>query len=194
MEEGKDKIAISCEDILTLSQAMSGQEVKYARLEMRHEMVLEENERLKKRLEESEAARVEAEAKAKYYQEESERQRIVADQANAKLSELLNNSQQTERVQLEKAIALLLEKNTLLSLLKMKAFMRDHVPDLPTAMTLRGFVEECMADDLNSTILGVVRQVMLLPEIPKPQPPMNIDNHYVTMTGSEAIYNEHPKE
>lgn len=194
MEETKDKIAISCEDILTLSQAMIGQEAKYVRLEMRHEMVLEENECLKRRLEESEAARVKAEANAKFYQEESQRLSKELEQAKAKLTELLNSSQQTEREQLEKAIALLLESNILLSFLKMKAFMKEHVNDLPTAMMLRGFVEECVPDNLGSAVLGLVRQVMLLPEIPKPQPPMSFDNRTITMTGKDATYNENPKE
>ena len=194
MKENKDKIAISCEDILTLSQAMSGQEAKYVRLEMRHEMTLEENECLKRRLEESEAARVKAEAKAKLFEEESQRLREELEQAKAEMAEMLKYSQQTEREQLEKAVALLLESNILLSFLKMKAFMKEHVPDLPTAMILRGFVEECVPDDLSSAVIGLVRQVMRLPEIPKPQPPMSIDNRTITMTGKDATYNENPKE
>ena len=40
MEEGVNKIAISCDDILTLSQQMSDRDVKYARLEMKYEMAL----------------------------------------------------------------------------------------------------------------------------------------------------------
>ena len=47
MEEGKDKIAISCGDILTLSQVMSSLEVKYARLEMKYERLEEDNISLK---------------------------------------------------------------------------------------------------------------------------------------------------
>ena len=42
MEEGTNKIAISCDDILTLSQQLSDRDVKYARLEMKYEMALEE--------------------------------------------------------------------------------------------------------------------------------------------------------
>lgn len=194
MDDNKDKIAISCEAFLTLSQTMSSQEAKFARLEVRHEMVVDENRLLKQRLEESEAARMKAEAEAKTFMEECQRLRDEVERLKAQIAELQNNSQLTEREQMEKTIALLLDNNILLSYLKMQAFMLTHVRDLNTAMMLRGFVEDCIPDELKSTLLGIVGKVMQLPEIPKPQPPINYDQRHITLTGSDATYNENPKE
>ena len=191
MEEGKDKIAISCGDILTLSQELSSKDVKYVRLEMRYEMVVEENRHLKQCLEESESARKKAEAETLFYEEQCQKLAAELSSIKAQFSELLNRSQQSEREQLEQAIALLLESNVLLSYLKMKMFMQEHVKDLTTAMLLRGFVEECVPDNLKATVLTIMSKVMLLPEGPKPS---IIDNHQITMTGSDATYNENPKE
>ena len=195
MEEGKDKIAISCGDILTLSQELSSKEVKFAKLEMRYEMLEDENRRLKRSLDESETARKSAEAQAMYYKELWQHVTDELAMVKTQLTELVSVSRQSEREQMEKAVSLILENNVLLSILKMQLFMEKRVQDLGTAMLLRGFVEECVPDNLKSTVIGIVSKVMLLPEKSEPVPPVtNNNNRYVTMTGSDATYNENPKE
>ena len=62
MEEGKDKIAISCGDFLTLSQAMCNKEVKFTRLEMKYEKLEEDHISVKAQLAKSEAENLELSA------------------------------------------------------------------------------------------------------------------------------------
>ena len=188
MEEGTNKIAISCGDILTLSQQLSDRDVRYARLEMKYDMTLQENERLKKQLEESETARVAAETENSVLKSEVQRLHSDIDTLKAKFTEIANNAMLSEQEQIERTIALLLESNIFLSILKVQEFMQNHVSDLVMAFQLRGFVEECIPDKIKPAVLGVISKVMLLPEKPKPQPPVN--NHNITMTGEHATYEE----
>lgn len=188
MEEGTNKIAISCGDILTLSQQLSDRDVRYARLEMKYDMTLQENERLKKQLEESETARVAAETENSVLKSEVQRLHSDIDTLKAKFTEIANNAMLSEQEQIERTIALLLESNIFLSILKVQEFMQNHVSDLVMALQLRGFVEECIPDKIKPAVLGVISKVMLLPEKPKPQPPVN--NHNITMTGDHATYEE----
>ena len=188
MEEGTNKIAISCGDILTLSQQLSDRDVRYARLEMKYDMTLQENERLKKQLEESETARVAAETENSVLKSEVQRLHSDIDTLKAKFTEIANNAMLSEQEQIERTIALLLESNIFLSILKVQEFMQNHVSDLVMALQLRGFVEECVPDKIKPAVLGVISKVMLLPEKPKPQPPVN--NHNITMTGDHATYEE----
>ena len=188
MEEGTNKIAISCGDILTLSQQLSDRDVRYARLEMKYDMTLQENERLKKQLEESETARVAAETENSVLKSEVQRLHSDIDTLKAKFTEIANNAMLSEQEQIERTIALLLESNIFLSILKVQEFMQNHVSDLVMAFQLRGFVEECVPDKIKPAVLGVISKVMLLPEKPKPQPPVN--NHNITMTGEHATYEE----
>ncbi len=188
MEEGTNKIAISCGDILTLSQQLSDRDVRYARLEMKYDMTLQENERLKKQLEESETARVAAETENSVLKSEVQRLHSDIDTLKAKFTEIANNAMLSEQEQIERTIALLLESNIFLSILKVQEFMQNHVSDLVMALQLRGFVEECIPDKIKPAVLGVISKVMLLPEKPKPQPPVN--NHNITMTGEHATYEE----
>jgi hypothetical protein len=188
MEEGTNKIAISCGDILTLSQQLSDRDVRYARLEMKYDMTLQENERLKKQLEESETARVAAETENSVLKSEVQRLHSDIDTLKAKFTEIANNAMLSEQEQIERTIALLLESNIFLSILKVQEFMQNHVSDLVMALQLRGFVEECVPDKIKPAVLGVISKVMLLPEKPKPQPPVN--NHNITMTGEHATYEE----
>lgn len=188
MEEGTNKIAISCGDILTLSQQLSDRDVRYARLEMKYDMTLQENERLKKQLEESETARVAAETENSVLKSEVQRLHSDIDTLKAKFTEIANNAMLSEQEQIERTIALLLESNIFLSILKVQEFMQKHVSDLVMALQLRGFVEECVPDKIKPAVLGVISKVMLLPEKPKPQPPVN--NHNITMTGEHATYEE----
>ena len=188
MEEGTNKIAISCGDILTLSQQLSDRDVRYARLEMKYDMTLQENERLKKQLEESETARVAAETENSVLKSEVQRLHSDIDMLKAKFTEIANNAMLSEQEQIERTIALLLESNIFLSILKVQEFMQNHVSDLVMALQLRGFVEECIPDKIKPAVLGVISKVMLLPEKPKPQPPVN--NHNITMTGEHATYEE----
>lgn len=188
MEEGTNKIAISCGDILTLSQQLSDRDVRYARLEMKYDMTLQENERLKKQLEESETARVAAETENSVLKSEVQRLHSDIDTLKAKFTEIANNAMLSEQEQIERTIALLLESNIFLSILKVQEFMQNHVSDLVMALQLRGFVEECVPDKIKPAVLGVISKVMLLPEKPKPQPPVN--NHNIMMTGEHATYEE----
>ena len=188
MEEGTNKIAISCGDILTLSQQLSDRDVRYARLEMKYDMTLQENERLKKQLEESETARIAAETENSVLKSEVQRLHSDIDTLKAKFTEIANNAMLSEQEQIERTIALLLESNIFLSILKVQEFMQNHVSDLVMALQLRGFVEECIPDKIKPAVLGVISKVMLLPEKPKPQPPVN--NHNITMTGEHATYEE----
>jgi hypothetical protein len=188
MEEGTNKIAISCGDILTLSQQLSDRDVRYARLEMKYDMTLQENERLKKQLEESETARVAAETENSVLKSEVQRLHSDIDTLKAKFTEIANNAMLSEQEQIERTIALLLESNIFLSILKVQEFMQNHVSDLVMALQLRGFVEECIPDKIKPAVLGIISKVMLLPEKPKPQPPVN--NHNITMTGEHATYEE----
>lgn len=188
MEEGTNKIAISCGDILTLSQQLSDRDVRYARLEMKYDMTLQENERLKKQLEESETARVAAETENSVLKSEVQRLHSDIDTLKAKFTEIANNAMLSEQEQIERTIALLLESNIFLSILKVQEFMQNHVSDLVMALQLRGFVEECIPDKIKPAVLGIISKVMLLPERPKPQPPVN--NHNITMTGEHATYEE----
>lgn len=188
MEEGTNKIAISCGDILTLSQQLSDRDVRYARLEMKYDMTLQENERLKKQLEESETARVAAETENSVLKSEVQRLRSDIDTLKAKFAEIANDAMLSEQEQIERTIALLLESNIFLSILKVQEFMQNHVSDLVMALQLRGFVEECIPDKIKPAVLGIISKVMLLPEKPKPQPPVN--NHNITMTGEHATYEE----
>ena len=188
MEEGTNKIAISCGDILTLSQQLSDRDVRYARLEMKYDMTLQENERLKKQLEESETARVAAETENCVLKSEVQRLHSDIDTLKAKFTEIANNAMLSEQEQIERTIALLLESNIFLSILKVQEFMQNHVSDLVMALQLRGFVEECIPDKIKPAVLGIISKVMLLPEKPKPQPPVN--NHNITMTGEHATYEE----
>ena len=188
MEEGTNKIAISCSDILTLSQQLSDRDVRYARLEMKYDMMLQENERLKKQLEKSETARVAAETENSVLKSEVQRLRSDVDTLKAKFTEISNDAMLSEQEQIERTIALLLENNIILSILKIQEFMQDHVSDLLMALQFRGFVEECVPEKIKPAVLRVISKVMLLPEKPKPQPPIN--NHNITMTGEHAIYEE----
>ena len=188
MEEGTNKIAISCGDILTLSQQLSDRDVRYARLEMKYDMTLQEKERLKKQLEESETARVAAETENSVLKSEVQRLHSDIDTLKAKFTEIANNAMLSEQEQIERTIALLLESNIFLSILKVQEFMQNHVSDLVMALQLRGFVEECIPDKIKPAVLGIISKVMLLPEKPKPQPPVN--NHNITMTGEHATYEE----
>lgn len=188
MEEGTNKIAISCGDILTLSQQLSDRDVRYARLEMKYDMTLQENERLKKQLEESETARVAAETENSVLKSEVQRLHSDIDTLKAKFTEIANNAMLSEQEQIERTIALLLESNIFLSILKVQEFMQNHVSDLVMALQLRGFVEECIPDKIKPAVLGIISKVMLLPEKPKPQPLVN--NHNITMTGEHATYEE----
>ncbi len=188
MEEGTNKIAISCGDILTLSQQLSDRDVRYARLEMKYDMTQQENEKLKKQLEESETARIAAETENGVLKSEVQRLRSDIDTLKAKFTEIANNAMLSEQEQIERTIALLLESNIFLSILKVQEFMQNHVSDLVMALQLRGFVEECIPDKIKPAVLGIISKVMLLPEKPKPQPPVN--NHNITMTGEHATYEE----
>ena len=188
MEEGTNKIAISCDDILTLSQQMSDRDVKYARLEMKYEMALEENDKLRKQLEESDTARVALESENGVLKNEVQRLRSDIDTLKAKFTEIANDAMLSEQEQIERAIALLLENNIILSILKIKEFMEAHVSDLVVALQFRGFVEECVPEKLKPALMRVISNIMLLPEKPKPQP---INHHHnVTMTGDHATYEE----
>lgn len=181
MEEGKSKIEISCGDILALTNEMSNKDVKYARLEMRHEMLVEdhervkqENESLKQQLEASERARLLAEEKAKKLEEEnaSVKQELMA--VTARLVELTETSGLTDRDIIGKAVKYLLQNHLIISLLQMKAFFDKKVENAKMGLMLRGFVLECVPPQLQPAAFTVLTNMMELPD--KPEPPQYNDN------------------
>lgn len=174
MKEGNDKIEISCGDILALTQEISNKDVKYARLEMRYEMEV--------------SARLKAETEANCLKDENQQLREENARLKSEQAEKPQNPQPLNREQLEQALALLLDNHVLLSLPKMQEFMHTHTLDLPTAMLLRGFIEECIPDDLKPTAIGIVSKLLLASQ-PKPQP--TIDNRTINLTGEHATYEEH---
>jgi len=189
MEEGKDKIAISCGDILTLSQEISDRDVKYAKLEVRYEMALDEIERLRKQLNDSESARIAAETENRALKSEIEQLREDIETMKAQLSEIANDSRLSEQEMMEKTITYLLESNIFLSIVKVQEFMRTHVSDVVVAFQYRGFVEECVPDKIKPAVMAIISKLMLLPENPKPQP-TTIDNRTINLTGEHATYEE----
>ena len=189
MEEGKDKIAISCGDILTLSQEISDRDVKYAKLEVRYEMALDEIERLRKQLNDSESARIAAETENRALKSEIGQLREDIETMKARLSEIANDSRLSEQEMMEKTITYLLESNIFLSIVKVQEFMRTHVSDVVVAFQYRGFVEECVPDKIKPAVMAIISKLMLLPENPKPQP-TTIDNRTINLTGEHATYEE----
>ena len=189
MEEGKDKIAISCGDILTLSQEISDRDVKYAKLEVRYEMAQDEIEKLRRQLNDSEAARIAAETENRALKTEIERQRGDIETLKARLSEIANDSRLSEQEMMEKTIAYLLESNIFLSIVKIQEFMQSHVSDVILAFQYRGFIEECVPDKIKPAVMGVISKLIMLPEKPKPQP-TTIDNRTINMTGDHVTYEE----
>ena len=146
MEEGTNKIAISCGDILTLSQQLSDRDVRYARLEMKYDMTQQENEKLKKQLEESETARVAAETENGVLKSEVQRLRSDIDTLKAKFTEIANDAMLSEQEQIERTIALLLENNIILSILKIKEF--DVDPGNPSFASVGGFITNKAGDTI----------------------------------------------
>ena len=115
MEEGKDKIAISCGDILTLTQAMSSQEVKYARLEMKYERLEEDYINLKAQLAKSESERLDFAAENRTLKEKNQLQEEEINLLKARQNEQTVVSPMSEQEMIQKAITTLLEKYLLLS-------------------------------------------------------------------------------
>jgi len=189
MEEGKDKIAISCGDILTLSQEISDRDVKYAKLEVHYEMARDEIERLRRQLNDSEAARIAAETENRALKSEIVRLQEDIETMKARLSEIANDSHLSEQEMMEKAISCLLESNIFLSIVKVQEFMRTHVSDVILAFQYRGFIEECVPDKIKPAVMAIISKLILLPEKPKPQP-TTIDNRTINLTGEYATYEE----
>lgn len=120
MEEGKDKIAISCGDILTLSQVMSSLEVKYARLEMKYERLEEDNISLKAQLAKSESNNLDQSAENRTLKETVLLQQEEIHSLKAKLNDRADASPMSDQEMAQKAIVLILEKYLLLSIEKVK--------------------------------------------------------------------------
>lgn len=182
MEEGKDKIAISCGDILTLSQAMSSQEVKYARLEMKYERLEEDYINVKTQLAKSESERLDFAAENRTLKEKCQLQEEVIHTLKAKENERTAVSPISEQELIQKAIVFMLEKYLLLSIDKVREFMNTRDMNLATASILRGFIEDTVPDEVKTRLLEVISNVVLLPG--KPEQP----KFEQTFNGGQAFF------
>ena len=182
MEEGNNKIAISCGDILTLSQAMSSQEVKYARLEMKYERLEEDYINVKAQLAKSESERLDFAAENRTLKEKNQLQEEEIHLLKARQNEQTVVSPMSEQEMIQKVITILLEKYLLLSHEKAQKFMKTHEVDLTTALVLRGFLEESVPDELKARLLEVISNVVLLPG--KPEQP----KFEQTFNGGQAFF------
>lgn len=182
MEEGKDKIAISCGDILTLSQAMSSQEVKYARLEMKYERLEEDFINVKAQLAKSESERLDFAAENRNLKEKCQLQEEVIHTLKAKENERTAVSPISEQELIQKAIVFMLEKYLLLSIDKVREFMNTRDMNLATASILRGFIEDTVPDEVKTRLLEVISNVVLLPG--KPEQP----KFEQTFNGGQAFF------
>lgn len=182
MEEGKDKIAISCGDILTLSQAMSSQEVKYARLEMKYERLEEDYINVKAQLAKSESERLDFAAENRTLKEKCQLQGEVIHTLKAKENERTAVSPISEQELIQKAIVFMLEKYLLLSIDKVREFMKTRDMNLATASILRGFIEDTVPDEVKTRLLEVISNVVLLPG--KPEQP----KFEQTFNGGQAFF------
>jgi hypothetical protein len=192
MEEGNDKMHISRGDLIALSQEFSDRDVKYARLEMMYQMEQEKNKQLTEQLSESEAERRKAEEKNCGLEIINEQLRRDLEAMKVKIDSIDNSIKQPDRELLQQAVEFLLQKHLLISIFEIQQFMKDKVSDLSTAMLLRGFVLTCVPEQLLPTALNIINKVMVLPN--KPNPIVPIENRTINLTGSDAIYNENPKE
>lgn len=192
MEEGNDKMHISRGDLIALSQEFSDRDVKYARLEMMYQMEQEKNKQLTEQLAESEAERRKAEEKNCGLEIINEQLRRDLEAMKVKIDSIDNSIKQPDRELLQQAVEFLLQKHLLISIFELQQFMKDKVSDLSTAMLLRGFVLTCVPEQLLPTALNIINKVMVLPN--KPNPIVPIENRTINLTGSDAIYNENPKE
>ena len=182
MEEGKDKIAISCGDILTLTQAMSSQEVKYARLEMKYERLEEDFINVKAQLAKSESERLDFAAENRTLMEKCQLQEEVIHTLKAKENERTAVSPISEQELIQKAIVFMLEKYLLLSIDKVREFMNTRDMNLATASILRGFIEDTVPDEVKTKLLEVISNVVLLPG--KPEQP----KFEQTFNGGQAFF------
>ena len=182
MEEGKDKIAISCGDILTLTQAMSSQEVKYARLEMKYERLEEDFINVKAQLAKSESERLDFAAENRTLKEKCQLQEEVIHTMKAKENERTAVSPISEQELIQKAIVFMLEKYLLLSIDKVREFMNTRDMNLATASILRGFIEDTVPDEVKTRLLEVISNVVLLPG--KPEQP----KFEQTFNGGQAFF------
>ena len=182
MEEGKDKIAISCGDILTLTQAMSSQEVKYARLEMKYERLEEDYINVKAQLAKSESERLDFAAENRNLKEKCQLQEEVIHTLKAKENERTAVSPISEQELIQKAIVFMLEKYLLLSIDKVREFMNTRDMNLATASILRGFIEDTVPDEVKTRLLEVISNVVLLPG--KPEQP----KFEQTFNGGQAFF------
>ena len=192
MEEGKDKIAISCGDFLTLSQAMCSQEVKYTRLEMKYEKLEEDHINVKAQLAKSEAEKLSATNRTL-----EETVRLLQEEIHAlkaKLNDRADASTMSDQEMIQKAIVLLLKNYLLLSIEKVKEFMNTRDVNLTTASIIRGFVEDTIPDELKTKLLEVIHNVVLLPgkpEQPKFEPTINGGQAFFgNITNSEFLGKE----
>ena len=185
MEEGKDKIAISCGDILKLTQVISSLEVKCARQEMKYERLEEDNLNLKAQLAKSESERLEVTAENRTLKEtvklQGEEIQAFKTQKQEQTVKDIDFSKLSEEF-IEQLLSYLLERYLLLSIEKTQEYMKTRHLDLPTASVIRGFVEDTAPEKLKARLLEIIHNVMLLPakpETPKIEP---------TITGGQAFF------
>lgn len=182
MEEGKNKVEISYENMMALYQELSGKDVQYARLEMKHERLQEDFVNVKAQLAKTESERLEFAVENKILKEKVQLQEEEIHVLKAQREGRQDASPMSEKEHLQKTIVIMLEKYLLLSIEKVKAFMQTRDVNLPTASILRGFVEDTVPDELKAKLLESISSMMLLPG--KPEPP-KIEP---TITGGQTFF------
>ena len=89
---------------------------------------------------------------------------------------------------------MLLKNYLLLSIEKVKEFMKTRDVNLTTASIIRGFVEDTIPDELKTKLLEVIHNVVLLPgkpEQPKFEPTINGGQAFFgNITNSEFLGKE----
>lgn len=186
-------INLSRGDLIALSQEWSGRDVKYARLEMRYEMLEEKLHEQEEKHAISEAARNKAEEEVRQLKTINEQQQHDIELLKLKIAGMASSIEKPDIETLQQAIEFLLQNHVLISILQLKAFMQDRVTDLNTALVLRAFVLECVPEKLQATSLAIINKVMVLPEKTK-STPTTIDNRKINLFGDNSIYKENPKE
>lgn len=187
MEEGNKDISISRGDLIALSHEWSDRDVKYARLEMRYELLEEKYAEKDKALMAERAARIKAEEEAKNLRMQIEKLQQDFNSSKSQVANYTSTFQQPDRDTLKQAIEYLLQNHILISILKLQNFMNEQVSDLNTALMLRSVFLECVPEQLQAASLEIIKKVMALPEKAKPT---TIDNRTINMNGDNPVYEE----
>lgn len=122
----------------------------------------------------------------------AELERLLAE----KTSENVHLKMRVERLEMANTAArienLVLRNYITLSVEKIKTFV-GHLKGIDRFAFLKTFLEFVLPKENYQEQLLLVNEVFTIPEEQKP-PLGDTHNHYVTLMGSDATYNENPKE